>query len=102
MHNKKNKKTFPDTNTQTKTMTQMNKLKENYQYFLDNKQELASKYAGLYVVIVDCKVVGNYADEKDAYNESVDKYGLGNFIIQLCSENEEAYIQTYHSRVAFA
>lgn len=80
----------------------MDKLKKNYQYFLDNKKELAKTYAGLYVVIVDCEVVASYADEKDAYNESVEKYGLGNFIIQLCSENEEAYIQTFHSRVAFA
>lgn len=77
-------------------------LKLNYQYFLDNQKELAKTYSGMYVVISDCKVVGNYADEAVAFEEAEEKYGLGNFIIQLCSENEEANTQTYHSRVAFA
>ena len=76
--------------------------KTNYQYFLDNKKELVKKYAGLYIVIVNCEVVGSYADDKVAYDEAVEKYGLGNFLIQLCTENEEEYTQTYHSRVAFA
>lgn len=84
------------------TKKNMTDLKRNYQYFLDNKKVLAKTYAGMYVVIVDCNVVGSYADENTAYEESEEKYGLGNFIVQLCSEDEDAYTQTYHSRVAFA
>lgn len=76
-------------------------LKKDFQYFLDNKEELVKSYGGLYVVIVGCKVVGSFADENDAYYDSVEKYGLGNFVIQLCTENEDAYTQTYHSRVSF-
>ena len=68
-------------------------LKKDFQYFLDNKSELVKKYGGMYIVIVGCNVVGSFY--------SVEKYGLGNFVIQLCSENEEAYTQTYHSRVSF-
>lgn len=73
-----------------------------YQYFLDHKDELIKTYGGMYVVISGCTVVGSYADEDTAFEEAEAKYGLGNFIIQLCSENEDANTQTYHSRVAFA
>ena len=76
-------------------------LKKDFQYFLDNKSELVKKYGGMYIVIVGCNVVGSFSDENDAYYDSVEKYGLGNIVIQLCSENEEAYTQTYHSRVSF-
>lgn len=85
-----------------KIISTMADLKLNYQYFLDNQKELAKTYSGMYVVISDCSVVGCYADEGAAYKESVEKYGLGNFIIQLCSENDDVNIQTFHSRVAFA
>lgn len=76
-------------------------LKKDFQYFLDNKSELVKKYGGMYIVIVSCKVVGSFTDENDAYYDSVEKYGLGNFIIQLCTENEKEYTETYHSRVVF-
>ena len=72
-------------------------LKKNYQYFLDNKEELVKKYNGKHIVIVNCEVVGFYNDEIEAYNEAVKKYGLGNFIIQLCTE--EGYVAIFHSRV---
>ncbi len=80
----------------------MEKAKVNFQFFLDHKKELVSKYGGMYIVIVNCEVVGSYADDNVAYEEAVEKYGLGNFIIQLCTEDDEAYVQTFHSRVAFA
>jgi hypothetical protein len=79
----------------------MDDLKKNFQYFLDNKGGLVKKYGGMYIVIVNCEVVGSFTDENDAYYDSVEKYGLGNFIIQLCTENEEEYTETYHSRVVF-
>ena len=76
-------------------------LKKDFQYFLDNKSELVKKYGGMYIVIANCEVVGSFVDENEAYYDSVEKYGLGNFIIQLCTENEEEYTETYHSRVVF-
>lgn len=77
-------------------------LKQNYQYFLDNKQSLIEKYCNKYIVIVNRQVVNSFDDENIAYRESVSKYGLGNFIIQLCSPNECDYSMTFHSRVSFA
>lgn len=79
----------------------MAELKQNYQYFLDNKKSLVEMYLNKYIVIVDCQVVNNFDDENVAYRDSVDKYGLGNFIIQLCSPDECDYSMTFHSRVSF-
>ena len=76
-------------------------LKKYYQYFLDNKNSLIQKYSNKYIVIVDSGVVNSFDDENEAYRYSVDKYGLGNFIIQLCSPNECDYSMTFHSRVSF-
>lgn len=79
----------------------MAELKQNYQYFLDNKKSLIETYLNQYIVIVNCQVVNSFDDENVAYRDSVDKYGLGNFIIQLCSPDECDYSMTFHSRVSF-
>lgn len=75
---------------------------KNYQFFLDNQQRLIQEHLNRHIVIVDEMVVGSFDDEKEAYQHSVDTYGIGNFIIQLCSPNESDYSMTFHSRVSFA
>ena len=79
----------------------MEKLLELYNYFKINKDELVNKYSGQYIVITEDGVVGCFADENEAYYNSVEKYGLGNFIVQICTKNDEAYTQNYNSRVTF-
>lgn len=76
-------------------------LKKEFQYYLDNQDDLVREYSGRYLVIKDCKVVGDYSSESDAYFDSVEKYGLGNFLIQYCTSGTDAYTQTFTSRVAF-
>lgn len=76
-------------------------LKKDYQFFLDNKKQLVEKYGGMYIVISNCEVVKEFTDENDAYYFGLENKGAGNFIVQLCTSNEEAYTQTFHSRVAF-
>ena len=70
-------------------------------YYLDHQTEFVGKYNGKYLVIKDNSVVGVYDNESEAYFESEAKYGLGNFIIQLCTPGDEAYAQHFMSRVAF-
>lgn len=77
-------------------------LQEMFQFYLDNQNELVKQYDGKYLVIKDNAVVGVYNTEAEAYFESEEKYGLGNFLIQLCTEGNEAYTQTFSSRVIFA
>ncbi len=77
-------------------------LDKELKYYLDNKDRLIAEYNGKYIVIVGNDVVGSYNDEDAAYVESVEKYGLGNFLIQFCDKNNESQVQTFHSRVSFA
>jgi len=77
-------------------------LDKEFQYYLDNQSELVKKYDGRFVVIVGEEVVGNYESYGQALFESIKQYELGTFLIQECTEGEEAYTQTFHSRVAFA
>lgn len=77
-------------------------LQEMFQFYLDNQNELVKQYDGKYLVIKDNAVVGAYNTESEAYFESEEKYGLGNFLIQLCTEGNSAYTQTFSSRVIFA
>lgn len=76
-------------------------LKDLFQWYLDNQAELVKEYNGKYLVIKDNSVVGVYALEDIALKEATDKFGLGNFIIQLCTPGKDAYTQTFHSRVVF-
>ena len=80
----------------------MANLQSLFDYYLQNQQQLVGQYNGKYLVIKDNSVVGVYDNEQDAYFDSEEKYGLGNFLIQLCTEGNAAYTQTFSSRVTFA
>lgn len=75
-------------------------LGKEYQYYLDNQQELYNKYAGKVLVIVGENVVGVYEDELEALIASSKKYELGTFLIQRCEQTVEP--QKFYSRVSFS
>lgn len=79
----------------------MNTLKDNFNYYIEHQTELVKKYNGRFLVLKDCEVVGDYDNERDAYFASVERYCLGNFIIQYCSEGSSAYTQTFVNDIAF-
>ena len=77
-------------------------LKEQFNWYIENQQDLVDKYNGKILVIKDKEVAGVYESEDIALLEATQKFGLGNFIIQLCTPGKDAYTQTFHSRVVFA
>ncbi|MDD4730199.1 MAG: hypothetical protein PHN55_15790 [Dysgonamonadaceae bacterium] len=77
-------------------------LKEQFEWYLKNQQDLVNRYNGKILVIKDKEIVGVYDSEDIALFEASKKFGLGNFLIQLCTPGNDAYTQTFHSRVAFA
>ncbi len=76
-------------------------LETEYQYFMEHQQELASKYNDKYIVIVGNSVVGVYETNEDAYEESLKRYNLGDFLIQECSSDASSYTMVFHSRVIY-
>ncbi len=75
-------------------------LEKEYQYFLDHKDELVKKYKNKYIVIVDDQIIGSYQSQKEAYDDAVDKFEEGTFLIQICTPDETAYTHFFHSRIA--
>lgn len=69
----------------------MDNVKELFKWYIQNQDNLVEKYNGKYVVIVNNSVVDSFIDENDAYFAAQKKYGLGNFLIQLCTPGEGAY-----------
>jgi hypothetical protein len=78
-----------------------NMLEKEFNYFIDNQDNLVHLYNGKHLVIKGETVVGVFNTEIDAYFDAANKFGLGNFLIQKCTSGKEAYTQTFHSRVAF-
>ena len=72
-------------------------------FFRDYLDVLLIDYFYLYFVIKDRNVLFCGDSFKDALSKALDGgLELGTFIIQLCSEGESGYTQTFHSRVIFA
>ena len=79
----------------------MTSLDKEYKYFQEHRNELLTQYRGKYVVIAGDVVVNTYDSEEQAYQASIKKYKLGEFLIQLCLPEKELPPQVFHSRVVF-
>lgn len=77
-------------------------LDKEFQYYLDNQNKLVKLYNGKQLVIKDQAVQGDFNTIEEAYDFAISKFELGTFLIQECSEGENGYTQTFHSRVIFA
>ncbi len=70
-----------------------------FQYYLDNQANLVKQFDGKFLVITEEGVSGAYDREDLAYYAGKSKYGLGSFIVQLCTPGEEAYTQHFFSPI---
>lgn len=77
-------------------------LEKEFKYYLDNQAALLKRYKGKFLVIKNNKIIGVYSSEAEAYNKTIKEHELGSFLIQECSPGEQAYTQTFHSRVIFS
>ena len=66
-------------------------LDAEFKYYLENQDEIVKLNNGKVVVIKDNKVVDAYENYQQAHIESVKKYKLGTFLLQLCTPGNEAY-----------
>ena len=74
-------------------------LKKEFEYYLDNQDELVKEYNNRVLVIIDDKVVGDYDSYEDAFFESIKRYKPGTFLLQECTEGEDAYTEIFHSPI---
>ena len=78
-----------------------NQLKKEFDYYLENQDDLISEYNGKFIVIKDMKVIGEYEDALTAVTETQKQHKPGTFLVQLVTPGNTAYSQTFHSRVSF-
>ena len=68
-------------------------LSKEFQYYIDNQEELALKHNNKFIVIVGDKVVGVYDNISEAYSKPQEKYTLGTFFIQEVGSGKENYTE---------
>lgn len=77
-------------------------LKNEFDYYLANQDELVRQYNGKFIVIKDKQVLGAYSNQMSAVSETQKEgHKIGTFLVQKVEPGSAAYSQTFHSRVAF-
>ena len=76
-------------------------FEKEFNYYLENQEELVKKYNGKVIVIKDGVVLGAYDSDLEAIDATKINHTPGTFLMQLCAPGKESYTQTFHSRVAF-
>ena len=79
----------------------MTNLEKEFQYYIDNQEELVREYNGKFIVIKGQEIIGAYDSEMEAIEKTSKDHELCTFLVQKCEPGSESYTQTYHSRVAF-
>lgn len=72
-------------------------LLEQYNYFIENQEQLAKEYAGKAIVIHDKKVVGVFDSEFVAARHALQKYEEGTFLVQVALPGPEVHTIFIHS-----
>ena len=79
----------------------MDKIDENFNWYLANQDDLVKKYNGTYIVIHEKEVADWFYSENEAFAYGMEKFGAGNFVAQLCTEGESAYTCQVFARNIF-
>lgn len=64
---------------------------EDFDFFLEQYEELYKKYGKCFVAIKNKKILGIFHTEEEAIDITSSEYGLGEFIIQECNGDESGY-----------
>jgi len=74
--------------------------KYEFQY-KEHQTELVQKYLGKHLLIVGDKVIDAYETYIATYDAGKEKYGSGNFLVQLCEPGQQSYTKRFHARITF-
>lgn len=76
-------------------------IKEAFDYYKANQDEIVAGHIDEYVVIKGQKICGYYENEEDAFDSMVGEE-LETFIVQKCQEPGTDIANYYNNAVAFA
>ncbi|HUT87417.1 MAG TPA: hypothetical protein VMX15_04970 [Candidatus Heimdallarchaeota archaeon] len=76
-------------------------LEKEFEFYLENQEQLVKEYEGKVLVIKNCAVIGVYDSEQEALAETTKDHELGTFLVQRCEQGVDSVTQTFHSRAVF-
>ena len=76
----------------------MAELKQEFEFYMENKDAFLEKYDGRFIVLKDREVIGVYDDRLKAIQETAKLHALGTFLVQYVTEADDQV--RFHSRVA--
>jgi hypothetical protein len=80
---------------------QQGELEKEFQFYLENQENLHKEYPGKFLVIKDRQVLGVYDDPTTAFTETSAEHKPGTFIVQQAVPPEDRHVQVFHSRVIY-
>ena len=78
-----------------------NKLQKEFNYYIENQDELIKKFNGKFLVIIDRKVEDVFDSFEEAFRSASQKHEAGSFLIRRCSPGTDDYTFTFYSNAAF-
>jgi hypothetical protein len=72
-------------------------LKKNLEWYIAHQKELAAKYNGKILLIVDQELVKVFDNIGTAYAEALKAYAPGKFTLQPCSPDPDSYTLMLYS-----
>lgn len=66
-------------------------MNENFEWFLEQYNELSELYGDSFIVIKDRQVINTYTTYAEAVLETQKTESLGTFIVQECRKNGEMF-----------
>lgn len=79
-----------------------NGLNDEFEYYLENRSDLAEKYDGRYIVIKSRNVIGDYDTRRAAIETTMKTYMPGAFPVQKCSSDPDSIKRGFPSRACFS
>jgi hypothetical protein len=76
-------------------------LKDDFEYYTANQEDIIKDHLGEYVVIKNSAIVGYFREEAKAFEAMIGNE-LGTFIVKKCQPPGKDIVTFYNSRVAFA
>ena len=66
-------------------------MERDFEWFLENYEDLYREYGISYIVIKNAKVLGAYASCGEAVRKTAQTEALGTFIVQFCNGDASGY-----------
>lgn len=78
----------------------MNTQDIDFDYFLENMEELYKQYGHRFVAVKNQSILGVYDTLREALDNTLKTEAIGTFLIQECFDDRKKMVHHFHSNVA--